>query len=42
MMRDNIAGVGWGVWCVLIAHMGPLIKAEQHLNATGYLNIIAN
>ncbi|KAK6325822.1 hypothetical protein J4Q44_G00051640 [Coregonus suidteri] len=33
---------GGGVGCVFMAHIGPLIKVEQHLNATGYLNIIAN
>ena len=30
----------WGVFCWHT--IGPLIKVEQRLNATGYLNIIAN
>ena len=41
----NIAGWWWwcdGVGCALMAHIGPLIKVEQHLNAKRYLNIIAN
>ncbi|MGH0151888.1 UNVERIFIED_CONTAM: hypothetical protein FKN15_020795 [Acipenser sinensis] len=45
MVCVNIAGWWWwcdGVGCVFMAHNGPLIKVEKHLNATGYLNIIAN
>ena len=31
------------VWGVISWHtLGPMIKVEQHLNAAGYLNIIAN
>ena len=36
-------GGGVMVWGVFSWHtLGLLIKVEQHLNATGYLNIIAN
>ena len=36
-------GSGVMVWGVFSWHtLGPLIEVEQHFNATGYLNIIAN
>jgi hypothetical protein len=43
MPRVNITG-WWcdGVGCVSWHTLGPLIKVKQRLNATGYLNIIAN